>query len=382
MRRRNRRLKGISFAILLTGVVFFMYWWFVNRGWVGTDDAFVMGHLITVKTLTGGTIVEIAAENTQKVNVGDLLVRLDGTHAEVAFQEAKAELAETVREIATLDARIDMLTHRILGREASLQTVRHDLQRYRIAALDGAVSEQKVQNAIDRIRELEAAISEAKAEKTGLEAQLLDEPIERHPSVEKAKSRLRRAYLDYRRSNIVAPISGYIANRRTHVGDHVNAGAPLLTIVPLDEIWVEANFLETQIAEIRPGQSAHITIDAYGRDIVYHGKVEGISPGTGSAFAILPTNNATGNFIHIAERVPVRIGLEPDELRRNPLPPGLSTYTRIHIGEPGKPLLTSTASVASPAYRTPIFDNELDEADGIIKAIITENHPGPLTLRR
>lgn len=363
-------------AILLAGIVFFAYWWLVNREWVGTDDAFVAGHLVTIKSLTEGTIVEIAAENTQAVEVGDLLVRLDGTHAEVALQQAKAELAETVRNVVTLDTRIDTLTHRILAREASRQTVQHDLQRFRMAALDGAVSEQKVQNAQDKLRELEAAIREAKAEKKALEAQMLDEPVEHHPSVDKAKSRIRRAYLDYRRRNIFAPVSGYVANRRAHVGDNIRAGAPLMAIVPLDDVWIEANFLETQIAEIRPGQTARILVDAYGKDIVYHGTVEGISPGTGSAFAILPTNNATGNFIHIAERVPVRIGLDPDELQRNPLQPGLSTYTRIHIGEPGKPLLTSMTKVDTKAYRTPIFDNELDEAEHIIDSIIAENKPG------
>jgi membrane fusion protein (multidrug efflux system) len=168
-------------------------------------------------------------------------------------------------------------------------------------------------------------------------------------------------------------VSGYVAKRRVQVGDNVKAGAVLLAIVPLDDLWIEANFLETQIARIRPGQSAEIRVGAYGNDLVYHGRVEGLNPGTGSTFALLPTDNATGNFIHIAERLPVRIGLDPKDLEENPLQPGLSTLTRVNISEAGEPLLTSSASTAGDAYRTGIYDNELDGVESMIERIIEEN---------
>lgn len=364
IRKRNRRLKGVTLAILLAGLSYFAYWWYMNRDWVSTDDAFVAGHLITVKALTEGIVVEVAAEDTQAVQAGDLLVRLDGNYAEVALQQAKAELAETVRNIVTLKAQIDKLNHRVIARQASLATVRHDLKRYESALFGGAASEQQVQNA----RELEA-------EKSGIQAQLLETDIDNHPSVEKAKSRVKKAYLDYRRNNIFAPVSGYVSNRRTHVGDHIKSGMPLMAIVPLDEVWIEANFLETQIAHIRPGQSAEIKIDAYGGERLYHGTVQGLNPGTGSVFAVLPTNNATGNFIHITERVPVRIGLDPKEIQDNPLQPGLSTLTRINISETGEPSLTSTASTLTEFYRTTIYDNELEEAEQLIREIIYKNQP-------
>ncbi len=375
LRQRNRRLKGITLAILLAGLSYFAYWWYMNRDWVATDDAFVAGHLITIKALTEGIVVEVAAEDTQAVQAGDLLVRLDGNHAEVALQQAKAELAETVRNIVTLKARIDTLNHRVIARQASLATVRHDLKRYESALFEGAVSEQQVQNARDRLRELEAAIGEAEAEKSGIQAQLLENDIDSHPSVEKAKSRVKKAYLDYRRSNILAPVSGYVSNRRAHVGDHIKSGMPLMAIVPLDEVWIEANFLETQIAPIRPGQSAEIKIDAYGGERLYHGTVQGLNPGTGSVFAVLPTNNATGNFIHIAERVPVRIGLDPKEIQEHPLQPGLSTLTRINISETGEPLLTSNVNTRAEFYRTTIYDNELEEAQRLIREIVDDNQP-------
>jgi membrane fusion protein (multidrug efflux system) len=377
MRRRNRRLKLVTLIVLLASIGYFGYSWYANRNWVSTDDAFITGHLVTLKAQTEGTVVEILAENTQPVKKGDVLVRLDGNIAQIALQQAEAELGETVRDIVTLTAKIDTLSQRIIARQAALNQVRHDLKRYLVAARDGAVSDQQVQNARDKIRELEASIQEIRAEKAGVEAQVQGIPIERHPAVEKAKSRVRRAYLDYHRRNVIAPASGYVAKRRVQVGDNVKAGAVLLAIVPLDDLWIEANFLETQIAEIRPGQSAEIRVDAYGNELVYHGRVEGLNPGTGSTFALLPTDNATGNFIHIAERLPVRIGLDPKDLKENPLQPGLSTLTRVNISEKGEPLLTSSARADGDAYRTGIYDNELDGVEPLIGRIIDENRmPG------
>ncbi|MDD5135684.1 MAG: HlyD family efflux transporter periplasmic adaptor subunit, partial [Phycisphaerae bacterium] len=248
-------------------------------------------------------------------------------------------------------------------------------QRFVMAARDGAVSEQQVQNAQDKARELEAAIGETRAELVGVNAEVLGTPIPNHPVVEKAKSQVRQAYLNFYRRNIVAPMSGYIAKRQVQIGDNVKAGTPLLAIIPLDDLWIEANFLETKIHKVRPGQSVEIKADVYEDEVIYHGKVEGLSPGTGSIFALLPPENATGNFIHIAERIPVRIALDPKELKENPLQPGLSTVTRINITEPGQPLLTSFTTVKGSAYRTTVYDHELDGAELRIQQIINSNMP-------
>ncbi|WP_340123524.1 HlyD family efflux transporter periplasmic adaptor subunit [Methylobacter svalbardensis] len=371
--QRNRRLIGVTLSIVLVCLGYSGYWWTLNRGWVSTDDAFVMGHLITLKAQTEGTVVEILTENTRHVQKGDVLIKLDGTHAEIALQQAEAELGETVRNIVSLAAKVDTFKQRIIAKEAALTQVRHDLGRFKAAAHDGAVSDQQVQNTQDRIRELEAVIGEIRAEKTGIEAQVASIAIENHPAVEKAKSRVRTAFLNYQRRNVIAPVSGYIAKRKAQIGDNVKAGAPLLAIVPLDDLWIDANFLETQIAGIRPGQSADIRVDAYGDELVYHGHVQGITPGTGSTFALLPTDNATGNFIHIAERVQVRIGLDPKELRDNPLQPGLSTFTRINISEQGQSLLSSLVHADGDAYRTEIYGHELDGVEQRIRQIITSN---------
>lgn len=375
LRQRNRRMKYLTLAIVLAGLGAAGYWWVFNRNHVSTDDAFVAGHLIQLKAQTEGIVVEISTENTLHVQKGQVLVRLDGAHAELALQQAEAELGEIVRNLASMTAKVDTLEQRIVARQATLDQVRHDFERFQAAARDGAVSDQQVQNSRDKIRELEASIRESRAEKISLEAQVSGIALERHPMVEKAKSRLRAAYLDFQRRNIVAPVSGYVAKRKVQVGDYVKAGAPLLAIVPLDDLWVDANFLETQVSDIRPGQAAEIKVDAYGDARIYHGIVQGIAPGTGSTFALLPTDNATGNFIHVAERVQVRIGLNRQELAENPLQPGLSTLTRIDTGESGGPLLLSSVNISGDAYRTDIYARELDGVEPLLRRIIAANKP-------
>ena len=373
IRQRNRRLTLMTFALLLLALIVGLTWVLEHRDWVGTDDAFVAGHLIAVKAQSDGIVVEVMAENTQPVKKGDTLVRLDGKQTLIALELAKAELAEAVRNIASLKTKLDTLEQRLIAREAALNSVRHDLIRFRAANEDGAASAQQIQNAEDKIVELEAALREIRAEQQGVEAQLLNTGIAGHPTVEKAKSRLRRAFLDYRRRNIVAPVSGYVAKRKIQIGDTLKTGAPLLVIVPLDEVWVEANLLETQVASIRLGQKAEIRADAYHGERLYHGRVNGITPATGSSFALLPTDNSSGNFIHIAERLQVRIALDTDELREHPLQPGLSTQTRINIADDEAADDTAGVELSHEAYRTDIYDHELDGVEQLIEQVIASN---------
>lgn len=375
LRRRNFRLKMLAVAVLLAGAAYAAYWWSVHRDWVTTDDAFVTGHMITVKAQTEGTVTEILAEDTQPVKRGDVMVRLDGAHSQIALRLAEAELAETVRNWFSLNAKAETLKQRIAAKQASLTQVHHDLARFTTAVKDGAVSEQQLQNARDKRLELEAEINAIRAELVGVESQVQNTGIAHHPAVEKAQNRLRQAFLNHQRRNVVAPVSGYVAHRKVQIGDYLKSGAPLLAIVPLDQLWVEANLLETQIGDVRPGQAAEIRVDAYAGQRLYHGKVQGLAPGTGSRFALLPTDNATGNFIHIAERLQVRIALDPDELRQQPLQPGLSTVTRIHISDAGLRALSSKMAIDGEAYKTDVYDHELDGAEPMIQRIIDANTP-------
>lgn len=372
-RAARRRLSRTTAVLALLGLGLWAYSAYRERRWVGTDDAFVTGHVIPVEVQAEGTVVAVLAENTQSVAQGQVLVRLDGHHAGIALQQAQAELAATVRQIAALQARQETLARRIAARTAALEAVRHDLARFRQAGLDGAVSEQQQQNATDKILELEATVGEVRAEQKELSVQLGAAGVANHPAVEAAKQRFRRAALDFRRQEIRAPVAGAVAKRKVQVGDRVAPGVPVMVIVPLDQLWVEANVLEGDLDGIRPGQAAEIRVDAY-PDRIYHGRVEGLNPGTGSVFALLPTDNATGNFIHIAERVPVRIALDPHELARGPLQPGLSTYTRIALTEAPEPSpRISLTETTTPAYRTSAFDGELDGLEATIARVVAEN---------
>ncbi len=374
IRQRNRRLIAVTLAIMVLIIIYFCCWWRLDKDWVGTDDAFVSGHLVNVKAQTEGAVTEILAENTQTVKRGQLLVRLDGVRAKIELQHAEATLSEAVRAIAALKISVQTYTHKIAAKQAELDLVQHDLRRFKGVEKDGGASAQQIQNASDKISELKAAIAALLSEKSGVEAQVQGVSVDKHPAVEKAKNLFRRAFLAYQRRNITAPLSGYIAKRRVQVGDTVKEGVSLMVIVPLDDLWIEANLLEAQARDVRPGQPAEITTDLYGSEVVYHGKVQGLQPGTGSSFALFPADNSTGNFIHIAERVPVRIGLSADELSAHPLRPGLSTFTRIHTSEIGENLLSSTVMIEGEEYyATDVFDNELDESEVLIDGILSKN---------
>jgi len=371
--RRNGQLRLLTLVILAIGIASLAYWLVYGRDWVSTDDAFVTGNVITLSAQTTGTVVEVLAENTQFVEAGDVLVRLDGARAQIALEEAKAGLGETVRRIAGLFSDVEKFRQQIQSKQASLARLQHDLRRYRGAIAEEAIPQQQLQNAEDQARELEAAIRQSQAELKGAEAQVAGTTVERHPAVLKSAAALKRFYLEFVRQRIVAPVRGYVSKRRVQVGDDVRPGSPLLTIVPLDYLWVEANLRETEMARVRPGQEAEITVSMLGNNHTYRGSVEGIHPGTGSVFALLPPENASGNFIHIVERVPVRIRLSPDEIKAHPLRPGLSTVTRINVAQTGRPVLQSSATPDHASYRTSVYERELIDADEQIQQIIRTN---------
>jgi membrane fusion protein (multidrug efflux system) len=220
---------------------------------------------------------------------------------------------------------------------------------------------------------LDAELREVGAELRAIEARVGGTSRTEHPEIEAAKHRFINAYLDFVRQRIRAPTSGYVAKRKAQVGDRVHPGDPLLMVVPLDHLWVEANLRETELRKVRPGQSAEVRVDLHGRRHIYHGTVEGLVPGTGSVFALLPPDNATGNFIHIVQRVPVRIALRKEEILKRPLRPGLSTLTAIHIDEPGRPVDTSLTEVSAREYETDIFSDELAAAELKAEEIIKAN---------
>lgn len=371
--RRNRRLLLVAAAMAIGGLTYGGYWWTTARHWVETDNAYVTGNLVPVDAQASGIITKVLAEETQFVNKGDLLIRLDEHEAAAALGRARGRLGETVRRINALFVAKRQIGEKLAARKARLDVIRHDLERYRKASPSGAVSKQIVQNAEDQLRALEADVRETQAEYDALEVQIGGTTVMEHPAVELAKHEFVQAYLEYTRQHIHAPVSGYVAKRKAQVGDRVSPGIHLMTIVPLDHLWVEANLRETEMRDVRPGQEALVRIDLYGRQHIYHGIVEGLVPGTGSVFALLPPDNATGNFIHITERVPVRIALAADEIREHPIRPGLSTVTRIHVNQPGNSVWTSLAKPDTPEYQTDVYEKELADAEMLAQTIMQSN---------
>lgn len=371
--QRNRRLLVVALVLMLAGAAYCAYWWTSARFWVQTDNAYVTGNLVPVAAQATGIITQVLFEETQFVNRGDVMIRLDEHEASAALGRARGRLGETVRRINALFFTQRQLGEKLAARRARLSVIRHDVDRYRKASPSGAVSKQILQNALDQLQALEADVREAQAEYDALDAQIGGTTVMEHPAVELAKHEFIEAHLEYARQQIRAPISGYIAKRKAQVGDRVKPGANLMTIVPLDHLWVEANLRETELSEIRPGQPAEVRVDLYGGMHTFHGTVEGLVPGTGSPFALLPPDNSTGNFIHITERVPVRIALAADEIREYPIRPGLSTVTKIRVGETGQSVWSSLAKADTDEYQTDVYRDELTSAESIAQGVIAGN---------
>lgn len=371
--RRNRYLFIVALVMGVSALAYSVYWWQYSRFRVVSHNAFVSGNLIPVEADATGIVTRVLVEESQYVNKGDLLVSLDEHRAETALGQRRGELGQVMREIGAVFSTRRQICQKLMARSARLARVRHDLLRFRQALPNGSVSEQVVQNAEDQVTALEAEMRETDAELKAIDAKVGGTSKILHPDVEAAKYKFIAAYLEYSRQQIHAPVSGYVSMRKVQVGNRVQPGDPLMTLVPLEHLWVEANLRETEIAQIRPGQRAEISVDLYGENQIYHGTVEGIIPGTGSVFALLPPDNAAGNFIHIVERIPVRIALRKDEILKNPVRPGLSTVTSIYVEESEQPLGASLAAVTSPEYQTDIFADEIADAEVKAQAIIMGN---------
>ncbi len=371
--RRNRYLLSVMLILVAGALVYAGYWWYYSRFRVVSHNAFITGNLIPVEADATGIVTQVLVEESQYVNKGDLLVRLDEHRALTALGQSRGELGQVVREIGAVFSTHRQMCQKLKARSARFARVRHDVIRLRQALPSGSVSGQVMQNAEDQMIALEAEMREAEAELKAIEAKVSGTSRTLHPDVEAAKYKFIAAYLEYSRQQIHAPVSGYVSMRKVQVGSRVQPGDPLMTLVPLDHLWVEANLRETEMARIRPGQPAEITVDLYGKSHIYHGTVEGLVPGTGSVFALLPPDNASGNFIHIVERVPVRIALQKDEILKNPVRPGLSTVTSIYVEESEQPLSASIASVSSQEYKTDIFIDELTDAQARAQKIILDN---------
>ena len=384
--RRRQLLTGAGLLVLAAALGYGTYWALVLRHHESTDNAYVQGNLVQVTPQVAGTVVAINADDTDMVRPGQTLVQLDAADARVALEQAEAQLAQTVREVRTLFVGNGSLSATVALRQADaaraaseLSKAEDDVLRRAPLTATGAVSGEEMkhaqstlQSARSNLTAAQAAVLAARDQLSSNQSYTDNTSIESHPNVQRAVARVREAYLALKRADLPAPVGGYIARRNVQVGQRVQAGAPLMSIVPLDQLWVDANFKEVQLQKIRIGQPVKMVADVYGSKVEYDGKVIGLGAGTGAAFALLPAQNATGNWIKVVQRVPVRIALDPAQLKTHPLRIGLSMEAQIDIANQDGPSLSESPRSA-PLVQTQVFDVAAREADGRVAQIIASN---------
>jgi membrane fusion protein (multidrug efflux system) len=376
--KRTLLLSLLAAAVIIGGAGYGGYYYTTGRFFESTDDAYVSGNLVQLTPQVSGTVIAVNADDTQIVRQGTPLVTLDAADARVTLANAEATLAQTVRQVSSLYVNNAYFAATVAQRRSDLARVQDDLKRRQAIAQTGAVSGEDVAHARDAVSAAQAALDAARQQTEANHALTDRTSIERHPNVEAAASKVRNAYLDYARNTLPAPVTGYVARRSVQVGQRVAPGNPLMAIVPLDGVWVDANFKEVQLARMRIGQPVTLSADVYGSKVNYHGHVEGFSAGTGAAFAVLPAQNATGNWIKVVQRLPVRIRLDQRELDAHPLRIGLSMQADVETRDESG---TQLGAATTTSYRTDVFSRYGDEADAEIERIIAENVIAPVNRR-
>ena len=371
---RVRWLTLIFGGFLIVSAAYGVYWDRDLRYSAYTDDAYVSGNVVQITPRISGTVVAIGADNTQFVKAGQTLVRLDPEDAKVTLQESEAQLARTVRQVRNLFATTSELQADVQVRRTDLAKAQSDYARRARLERSGAISQEELQHASDAVSAAQAALAAAQQQLAANRAWVDGTTIESNPAVRDAAAAVHAAYLNYARTTLPAPVSGFVARRDVQLGERVTTGQPLMAVVPLDEVWVDANFKESQLDSMRVGQPVDLTSDLYGSGVVFHGRVIGFGAGTGSAFSLLPAQNATGNWIKIVQRVPVRIALDPRELAQHPLQIGLSMKAYVNVRDDSGQRLPEVATNAHD-YSTDVFQSVAAQADQAVRQIIAANEP-------
>lgn len=372
--RRTRWLALVGAAVVVIGGLATIYWALYGRFYEDTDDAYVAGDLVNVSSQVSGTVTAIDVDETDFVQVGQEVVRLDDTDARIALQEAEDQLAKAVRQVHTVFTSRDELKAVLAQRQADLSRALTDLRRRKSLGTSGAVSAEEISHAQDAVDAAQQALIAAQKNLAGGTALLGRTGVADNPDVQAAATAVKRAWLALRRTSIHAPVTGYVARRPVQLGERTVSGNPMISIVPLDRLRVEANFKEVQLSHMRIGQPVRIVADLYGGQVEYDGTVQGLGLGTGAAFALLPAQNATGNWIKVVQRLPVRVALDPRQLRAHPLRIGLSTRATVDVHQ------TSGAQLAQAPRREPVLNTDIytidfSEVSARIAQIIADNAP-------
>ncbi|WP_200932116.1 HlyD family efflux transporter periplasmic adaptor subunit [Pseudorhodoferax sp. Leaf265] len=398
--KRKKALTAIAAVVVVAGLGLAAYEWLVASHYEETDNAYVQGNLVQITPQIGGTVMAILADDTDRVQAGQPLVQLDPADGRVALEQAEAQLAQTVRQVRTLYANNGALGAQVALRDADVVRARteigraqsevaranDDLNRRQALSGNGAVSREELNhaqttlaNTKSALAAAEAGVQSAQAAAAAAREQLASNQsmtegtsVEQHPSVLAAAAKVREAWLATQRAALPAPVSGYVAKRSVQLGQRVAAGTPLMSVVPLDQLWVDANFKEVQLRNIRIGQPVKLTADVYGKKVEYKGEVSGLGIGTGAAFALLPAQNATGNWIKVVQRVPVRIALDPQQVLANPLRVGLSMDVTVDVThKDGRTLAEAPRS--APLAATAVYAADARGADEQVRRVIAAN---------
>ncbi|MEX9939471.1 multidrug efflux MFS transporter periplasmic adaptor subunit EmrA [Providencia rettgeri] len=376
--QRNKKRQRKSALILLTllfiiiGVGWGAYWYLVLRHYESTDNAYVAGNQVQIQSQVSGSVMTVNVDNTDFVTSGTVLVELDPRDAELALDKAKTELANSVRQTRQHMVNSRQLQANIEVKRSELNRLQNDLKRREVLGSSHVIGKEELQHAREAVVSAKAALDMAIEQYNANQAIVLNSSIEKQPAVEQAATQVRNAWLTLQRTKIVSPVDGYVSRRSVQVGSQITPSTPLMAIVPSNGMWIDANFKETQLADMRIGQPAKVITDFYGKDIVFNGTVVGLDMGTGSAFSLLPAQNASGNWIKVVQRLPVRIALDENQLDEYPLRIGLSTEVTVDtLDKNGKVL--SKGMRDTPAYHTAALAVDMSPADKIVTEIINNN---------
>ena len=370
--KRKRALILLTLLFVIIAVAYGAYWFLVLRHFEETDDAYVAGNQVQIMAQVSGSVTKVWADNTDYIQQGDVLVTLDQTDAQQAFEKAQTQLASSVRQMRQLMINNKQLQANIDIRKTTLAQAQTDLNRRIPLGSANLIGREELQHAKDAVTSAQAALDVAVQQYNANQAMILGTKLEDQPTVRQAATDVRNAWLALQRTKIVSPMSGYVSRRSVQPGAQISPTTPLMAVVPASNLWVDANFKETQLAHMRIGQPVTVISDIYGDDVKYTGKVVGLDMGTGSAFSLLPAQNATGNWIKVVQRLPVRIELDADQLAKHPLRIGLSTLVKVDTSNRDGQMLANQIRT-SPVYESNAREISLDPVNKLTNDIVQAN---------
>jgi len=370
--KRTRILILIAVIFIVLGALWGAYWVLVLSKREQTDDAYVNGNKVVISAQVSGTVIAVLADDTQLVKAGQVLVRLDPIDAETSLSRAASALAQGVRQVRQEKATADQYDSVIETRKLELARAETDLAKREPLLADKAIAPEEVRHARESVEMARAALAQAVRQSIAAHALIDGTQVEDNPAVLQAKAAFRDAWIAAQRNAVVAPVTGYVAERSVQLGQHIQAGQALMTVIPLNALWVDANFKEVQLRHLRIGQPAQVRSDLYGGSFIFHGHVKGMSAGTGAAFALLPAQNASGNWIKVVQRVPVRIQIDDNDLVKAPLRVGLSATVTVDTTNRDGPVL-SRNTADTPVGDTQVYTQDLDKASAEADAVVRRN---------